>query len=154
MSPTGLSPCLVWLPNQFGYHFCGNGLVRFRSPLLAESFPFLGVLRCFSSPGSLPYPMCSDTVTRVYTPCGFPHSDIPGSSRLHTPDRSLSQCITSFIGARCQGIHHMLLVALYNNAAHCTPHLRCRELGTLHVCLFTTYFLMSHPQVLTRACAF
>ena len=29
------------------------GLLRVRSPLLAESFLFLGVLRCFSSPGSL-----------------------------------------------------------------------------------------------------
>jgi hypothetical protein len=31
------------------------GLLRFRSPLLAESFLFLGVLRCFTSPGSLPF---------------------------------------------------------------------------------------------------
>jgi hypothetical protein len=29
------------------------GLFRVRSPLLAESFLFLRVLRCFSSPGSL-----------------------------------------------------------------------------------------------------
>jgi hypothetical protein len=29
------------------------GLFPFRSPLLRELFPFLGVLRCFSSPGSL-----------------------------------------------------------------------------------------------------
>ena len=29
------------------------GLLRFRSPLLAESSLFLGLLRCFSSPGSL-----------------------------------------------------------------------------------------------------
>ena len=31
----------------------GFGLLRFRSPLLTESSLFLGVLRCFSSPGSL-----------------------------------------------------------------------------------------------------
>lgn len=37
-------------------------------------------------------------------PRGFPHSDIPGCSRLHTPRRGFSQCITSFIGTRCQGI--------------------------------------------------
>ena len=36
------------------------GLLHFRSPLLAEYSLFLRVLRCFSSPGSLPYPMCSD----------------------------------------------------------------------------------------------
>ena len=34
-------------------------LLRFRSPLLTKLYLFLRVLRCFSSPGSLPYPMCS-----------------------------------------------------------------------------------------------
>src|SRR5690554_2309526 len=43
------------------------GLFPFRSPLLRKSivfFLFLRVLRCFSSPGSPPYTMCSymDTV--------------------------------------------------------------------------------------------
>ncbi len=33
---------------------CRFGLLRFRSPLLAQSFLFLRVVRCFSSPGSLP----------------------------------------------------------------------------------------------------
>jgi hypothetical protein len=32
---------------------CRFGLLPFRSPLLRESFLFLGVLRCFSSPGPL-----------------------------------------------------------------------------------------------------
>src|SRR6478609_8411806 len=32
----------------------GFGLLPFRSPLLRESALFLGVLRCFSSPGALP----------------------------------------------------------------------------------------------------
>ena len=35
------------------------GLLRFRSPLLTKYSLFLRVLRCFSSPGSLLYPMCS-----------------------------------------------------------------------------------------------
>ena len=39
------------------------GLLRFRSPLLAESFLFLGLLGCFGSPGSLRYPMDSDNGT-------------------------------------------------------------------------------------------
>ena len=56
------------------------GLVPFRSPLLRESFLFLGLLRCFSSPRSLCYPMCSDNSTRALTPGGFPHSDILGYS--------------------------------------------------------------------------
>jgi hypothetical protein len=33
---------------------CRFRLLGFRSPLLAESFPLLGLLRCFTSPGSLP----------------------------------------------------------------------------------------------------
>jgi hypothetical protein len=43
----------------------GFGLLPVRSPLLRESSLFLGVLRCFSSPGR--------------APGGLPHSDIPGS---------------------------------------------------------------------------
>ncbi len=35
-------------------------LLPFRSPLLREYSLFLGVLRCFSSPGASPYPMNSD----------------------------------------------------------------------------------------------
>jgi hypothetical protein len=63
---TGLSPSLVGLPRPFAFrsapilesynpavHVRRFGLLRFRSPLLAESSLFLGLLRCFSSPGSL-----------------------------------------------------------------------------------------------------
>jgi len=35
---------------------------------------------------------------------GFPHSEIAGSSRLHTADRRLSQCTTSFLGTGRLGI--------------------------------------------------
>ena len=68
ISPTGLSPPAAGRSRPFGYpsrapRVAGPatppprgrrfGLVPFRSPLLGESFLFLGVLRCFSSPGSL-----------------------------------------------------------------------------------------------------
>jgi hypothetical protein len=59
------------------------GLLRFRSPLLAEYFLFLRVLRCFSSPGAL-YP--TYVFSREYVgmpPRGFPHSDISGSPAAH-----------------------------------------------------------------------
>lgn len=56
------------------------GLFPFRSPLLRELFLFLRLLRCFSSPRSPCYPMCSGNSTRVLTPGGFPHSDILGYS--------------------------------------------------------------------------
>jgi len=50
------------------------GLLPVRSPLLRESSLFLGVLRCFSSPGAPP-------INRVpsKTLGGLPHSDTPGS---------------------------------------------------------------------------
>ena len=54
----------------------GFGLLPVRSPLLGESSLFLGVLRCFSSPGALPR-----IAPRVpgRAPGGLPHSEIPGS---------------------------------------------------------------------------
>ena len=52
------------------------GLLRFRSPLLAESSLFLGLLRCFTSPGSPCSFRCSDTPLRVP---GFPIRIPPGS---------------------------------------------------------------------------
>lgn len=62
-----------------------------RSPLLRESrfFLFLWLLRCFSCPRSLPYPMDSGTDAGASS-SGFPHSEIPGSARLAAP-RGLSQ---------------------------------------------------------------
>ena len=72
VSPTGLSPAAALLSRSFGYACAIHlltvlqprsvpkhrrfGLLRVRSPLLAQSlvyFLFLRVLRCFSSPGSL-----------------------------------------------------------------------------------------------------
>ena len=50
------------------------GLFRFRSPLLAESlrFLFLGLLRCFNSPGWL-------RMILWVRHSGLPHSEILGS---------------------------------------------------------------------------
>jgi hypothetical protein len=54
----------------------GFGLLPVRSPLLRESSLFLGVLRCFSSPGAL-VGIAPHVPGRA--PGGLPHSDIPGS---------------------------------------------------------------------------
>jgi hypothetical protein len=54
----------------------GFGLLPVRSPLLRESSLFLGVLRCFSSPGAL-FGIAPQVPGRA--PGGLPHSDIPGS---------------------------------------------------------------------------
>ena len=56
-------------------------LIRFRSPLLTESlrFPFLRVLRCFSSPAYLLTAYRFSSGSPDITLEGLPHSDIPGS---------------------------------------------------------------------------
>ena len=56
-------------------------LFRFRSPLLTESlrFPFLRVLRCFSSPTYLLTAYVFSSGSPDITLEGLPHSDIPGS---------------------------------------------------------------------------
>ena len=83
------------------------GLLRVRSPLLAQSlvyFLFLRVLRCFSSPGS---------------PDGLavmPRSPAAGCPirksallQVFAPTRGLSQLITSFFASESQGILHVPL---------------------------------------------
>ena len=56
------------------------GLFPVRSPLPGSRgfFPFLGLLRCFSSPACRSVPMASTEYARITTR-GFPHSEIPGS---------------------------------------------------------------------------
>ena len=83
-------------------------LIPVRSPLLGESliwFPFLRVLRCFSSPRSPPF-----RDSGGLTPEGCPIRRPPDQCLLAAP-RGLSQLSASFIASRHQGIHHVPLVA-------------------------------------------
>ena len=59
------------------------GLFRVRSPLLAESFLFLWVLRCFSSPGSLPQVYVFNKRIPLVHNGWFPYSEILGSTPVH-----------------------------------------------------------------------
>ena len=89
------------------------GLLRVRSPLLAESltcFLFLEVLRWFTSLRCLPAPMNSARDTPGLTRVGFPIRKSPGQSLL-AAHRGLSQLATSFIDCWRQGIHRTPLVA-------------------------------------------
>ncbi len=86
------------------------GLFPFRSPLLRESFLFLWVLRCFSSPGSLHASYIFRCGYCWFATVGFPIRTSP-DQYLFTAPRSLSQCPTSFIGIWRQGIHRKPLVA-------------------------------------------
>jgi hypothetical protein len=113
---TGLSPSLVGFPTPFHFSlpvFCKTlqprtdvrfRLLRVRSPLLTESSLFLGLLRCFSSPGSL----SSKGVRRHHSSWVSPFGYFR-LMRLHTAHRNFSQCTTSFLGTARPGIPRMLL---------------------------------------------
>jgi hypothetical protein len=62
------------------------GLLRFRSPLLAESFLFLRVLRCFTSPGSLLFRDAQLFTERVSP---FGHRRLSARTRLPDAFRSV-----------------------------------------------------------------
>ena len=83
----------------------GFGLLPVRSPLLRESSLFLGVLRCFSSPGAPPFPGTRPNAGWV-APFGDPQ--IAGRQRLPGAFRRVA---TSFVGRRRQGIHRAPITA-------------------------------------------
>ena len=79
------------------------GLLRVRSPLLAESltcFLLLQVLRWFTSLRCLPHPYEFRMGYLEMTRSGFPHSDIPGS----TP-----ACGSPGLIAACHVLHRLLV---------------------------------------------
>jgi hypothetical protein len=89
------------------------GLIRFRSPLLSESLLFslpVGT-EMFHFPTFPPNTLYIQVQVTGHdsswvSPFGHPRIN----ARLPTP-QGLSQAPTSFIGSRCQGIHHVPLVA-------------------------------------------
>ena len=83
--------------SPFARHYSGNHYC----------FLFLRVLRCFSSPGSLPFRDFRPSTGRV-SPFGNPRI-----KRIFAPPRGLSQLITSFIASESQGIHHTLLITFF-----------------------------------------
>ena len=89
------------------------GLFRFRSPLLTESrlISFPRGTEMFHFPRLPPSDLCvQSAVTPHYERrvSPFGHLRITGCS---APTRSFSQPSTSFIGSRCQGIHHLPLLS-------------------------------------------
>ena len=88
-------------PKPQRYFYLWFGLMQFRSPLLPQSFVyflFLRLLRCFSSAGSPHYTMysCNDNTVLTVLCC---HIRKSAGHRICASLRSLSQLITSFIGA-------------------------------------------------------
>ena len=89
-------------------HVPGFGLARFRSPLLAGSlvcFPFLRVLRCFSSPGNCPL---RDATASPWRVAPFGHLRIKGCLRLPAAFRSLPRPSSS-LGAKASPIRPFML---------------------------------------------
>ena len=74
-------------------------------------FPFLWVLRCFSSPRCPSHPMYSDTNTQALPRVGCPIRKSPDQCLL-AASRSLSQPTTSFFDFPRQNIHHTPLFSL------------------------------------------
>jgi hypothetical protein len=96
-----------------GFHVGRFGLLPFRSPLLRESR--LSLFSSGYSDVSFPrvpssYPMCSGRGDTALPVPGFPIRRSVLQSPLAAP-HGLSQLATSFIGFRCQGIHHTPLLS-------------------------------------------
>ena len=88
------------------------GLLRFRSPLLAESQLMSSPpgTEMFHFPGCRPASLCvQNAVAEVYS-AGFPHSDIRGSIRAADP-RGFSQLAASFFALWRQGIRRVPVYA-------------------------------------------
>jgi len=70
----------------------GFGLLPVRSPLLGESFLFLGVLRCFSSPTYLHPVYVFNRGSQAITPGELPHSGIDGALPTCGPPSLFAAC--------------------------------------------------------------
>ena len=118
VSPTGLSPSSVGFPTVFGYlarsflrslprtyFYMRFGLLRFRSPLLSESFllSFPPGTKMFQFPG---FPSCTYVFSNGNATLLALSSLIRISAdlKIFAPPRSFSQLVTSFFGAMYQGI--------------------------------------------------
>ena len=97
--------CYCRSPYPKGISTLGLGSSAFARHYLRNRFYFLflRVLRCFSSPGSPPVPMCSeqDNATLLALSSLI---RIPADRKMFAPPRSFSQLTASFFGAIYQGI--------------------------------------------------
>ena len=92
-------PAIAYNPRRQRRQACtphGLGSLPVRSPLLRESSLFLGVLRCFSSPGALPCLWFSGR--RPITAAGLPHSEILGITGCQRLPRRFRRVAASFLG--------------------------------------------------------
>lgn len=100
---------LAWLPGRLSGpatppspKFGWFRLFRFRSPLLAESrlFSLPRGTKMVHFPPFAPYGYVFTVRYQVYTPDGFPHSEIPGSQNV---------CFSPRLIAACHVLHRLLV---------------------------------------------
>ena len=105
-SHTGLSPMLPDFPDRSANSTQGTGLLRVRSPLLAESLlmSFPPGTEMFQFPGFASHTYVFSI--RSSKRGGFPIR-ISMDQRVLAPPHGFSQRATSFIASWCQGIHRM-----------------------------------------------
>ena len=120
--PCGPTTPQVQRPPAITYQ--GFSLIRFRSPLLPESLLFslpVGT-EMFHFPTFPPHALCVQAQVTGLSSSWVPPFGHPRITGRLSPSRGFSQTPTSFIGSRCQGIHHVHLVACcyYKDArVHC-----------------------------------
>jgi hypothetical protein len=83
-------------------------------------FPFLEVLRCFSSPGSLLLPYFIQAGVTPHDGCRVSPFGHPRIEAWSTAPRGFSQSPTSFIGIRRQGIHRWHFIAWNFSSKRCS----------------------------------
>ena len=111
----GCHPLRPAFPDGSGNTHAATGLVRFRSPLLAESrlmsFPPATEMFQFTGFASRPYGFRSGyPLARVGCPIRR-----SGDQRALASPPGFSQRATSFIASQCQGIHQMPFLRLISN---------------------------------------
>ena len=131
----GCHPLWPDFPDGSGSYFHATGLIRVRSPLLAESrlMSFPPGTEMFQFPGLLSHPYGFRVRCRKAAGCPIRRSR---DQRVLAPPPGFSQRATSFIISRRQGIHQMPFVRSTRPAA--TPPERA-----------TNTYLNSHPGLPT-----
>ena len=124
----GCHPLWPAIPDGSGSNAHATGLVRVRSPLLAESLlmSFPPATEMFQFAG---FASALPPIPQNAGGCPIRRSS---DQRVLPPPRSLSQGATSFIASRCQGIHQMPFSSLESPRSSIrkhTPHLQPKADG-------------------------
>ena len=98
-------------------------------------FPFLEVLRCFSSPGSLHLPYFIQAGVTPHDGCRVSPFGHPRIEARSAAPRGFSQPPTSFIGIRRQGIHRWLFIAWNFSSKRCSCSLSNSQGARQHACV-------------------